>query len=72
MAYFQEEFVHVDCSIFRKVFLSTIIPPAGYVEAPPPRPLQSPVDIPEYDHICMDILPDDNEYRINCSSFRAL
>ncbi|CAE7796881.1 unnamed protein product [Symbiodinium sp. CCMP2456] len=72
MAPLREEFVQVDCSILRKVFLSVAIPPPGYVEAPPPNPVQPPADIDEHEHICMDTLPDGSVCRASFSSFRAL
>ena len=67
-----EDFVHVDCSIVRKAFLSVAIPPPGYVEAAAPSPVQPPAEIPEREHVCTDLLPDGSICRASFSSFRAL
>lgn len=69
-----DEFVQIDCSILRKVFLSVAIPPPGFSED---VDAQDDVDdppngAPEELHVCHEVLSSGNICGAGFSTFRAL
>ena len=69
----RDDFLAVDCSILRKIFLSVAIPPPGFVDdiIPPPDHAEQILELDEQ-HTCNEVLSNGNICGEVFSSFRAL